>query len=172
MHGNPVTPLLAFTWLTLAAAADAQTPKQEDQDMSISNGDKVSIEYTLKLEDGTVATSNVDGEALVYTQGEGEILPALETALIGMEEGDTKTVKLEPGEAFGPVLDDAYQSVPKEQVPENARKPGSVLVLTRQDGQQQQIRVHEVGDDEVVIDLNHPLAGKDLVFDVKILSVQ
>lgn len=172
MQGNPVTALLFLTLLALATPVFAQYPIEEEENMSISTGDQVSIEYTLKLEDGTVATSNVDGEALVYTQGEGEILPALETALMGLEAGDSKTVKLEPEEAFGPVLEDAYQRVPKDQVPEGARKPGAILVLTRQDGQQQQIRVHEVNDDEVVIDLNHPLAGKDLVFDVKVLAVQ
>ena len=162
---------LAAFWLVVTPLARAQIG-DEEQETTISDGNQVGIEYTLKLEDGTVAYSNVGGEPLVYTQGQGQILPALEKALLGLQVGDTKTVELESSEAYGPVDPDAYQSVPKEQVPEDARKPGAILGISRQDGRQRQVRVQEVREDQVVIDFNHPLAGKDLTFDVKVLSIK
>ena len=140
--------------------------------MTIKNGSQISLEFSLKLDDGSEIASNVDGEALVITHGNNEILPALEQELVGMEEGDTKTVKLEPSQAFGDKQMDAFQTVPKDNVPEDARKVGAMLLINRPDGQQDQVRVHDVKDNEVVIDFNHPLAGENLTFEVKILSVQ
>lgn len=140
--------------------------------MSIENGKKVTMEFTLKLEDGSEFVSNVGGDALEFTHGEGEIFPALEAEIVGLDIGDTKTVKLEADEAFGQKKEDAFHNVPIDQIPENARTPGSMLVLNRPDGQQEQVRVHDISDEEVTIDFNHPLAGENLMFEVKILAVQ
>ncbi len=140
--------------------------------MTIKNGSQIGLEFTLKLDDGSEIASNVDGEALVITHGNSEILPALEQELVGMVEGDTKTVKLEPGQAFGDKQTNAFQSVPIDQVPEDARKVDAMLLINRPDGKQDQVRVHEVKDNEIIIDFNHPLAGENLTFEVKILSVQ
>jgi FKBP-type peptidyl-prolyl cis-trans isomerase 2 len=140
--------------------------------MTIENGSQVSIEFILKLDDGSEVASNVDGEALVITHGNSEIFPALEQELIGMKEGDTKIVKLESVQTFGDKNPDAFQTVPIANVPEDARKIGAMLLINRPDGQQDQVRIHEITDDEVTIDFNHPLAGENLTFEVKILSVQ
>lgn len=139
--------------------------------MTIKEGSEVGIEYTLTLDDGTVADSNVGQEPLVYTQGGGQILPALEQALEGLAPGDSKQVDLEAAEGYGEVNPQAYQNVPIDQIPEQSREVGAVLIASSPDGRQQQIRIHEVQDDAVVVDFNHPLAGKDLSFAIKVVSV-
>jgi len=138
----------------------------------IEDGKTVSLEYTLKLEDGTQADGNVGGEPLVYEQGAQQILPALEQAIAGMEESQTKEVTLEAEQAFGDVNPDLRQEVESEVVPEEARREGAQLVSEDPSGNRRLIRVHEVRDDKVVLDLNHPLAGQKLHFDVKVLKVE
>ena len=139
--------------------------------MTIKNGSQISLEFTLKLDDGSEIASNVDGEALVITHGNSEILPALEQELVGMDEGDTKIVKLEPSQAFGDKQMNAFESVPIDKIPEDARNVGAMLLINRPDGNQDQVRVHDIKDNEIIIDFNHPLAGENLTFEVKILSV-
>jgi len=138
----------------------------------IEEGSTVSIEYTLILDDGETADTNVDGEALVYSQGQQEILPALEEALIGLEVGDTKKVVLTAEEGYGLVDPDGFQDVEPDLVPEDARTVGTMLVASDPEGNQQPIRVHEVGEDKIVLDFNHPLAGQALTFDIKILAIE
>lgn len=134
----------------------------------IGEGTTVGFEYTLSLSDGTVVESNVGGDAFSYTQGGGQILPALEAALSGLAVEDTKQVTLEPVDAYGDVNPDAFQEVPIAQIPEDAREVGTILGAQGFDGP---IRVHEVREDVVVLDFNNPLAGKTLTFDVRIVSV-
>jgi len=158
--------LLAYAGATFSGETN------EGKSMTIQKGSEVGIEYTLTLNDGTVADSNVGGEPLVYTQGSGQLLPALEDALEGLTAGDTKQIELEAAEGYGEVNPQAYQNVPIDQIPEQSREVGAVLVASSPDGRQQQIRVHEVQDEAVVVDFNHPLAGKDLNFDIKVVSVE
>ena len=138
----------------------------------IEDGNSVSIEYTLKLDDGSTVDSNVDGDPLTYTQGSNQILPALEEALLGLEVGDSKQVDLTAEQGYGPIDPRGYQEVEADRVPEDARTVGTMLMASTPDGQQQPIRVHEVRDDMIVLDFNHPLAGEALHFDVKILDVE
>ena len=138
----------------------------------IEEGSTVSIEYTLTLDDGDTADTNVGGEALVYNQGQQEILPALEEALIGLEVGDTKKVVLTAEEGYGLVDPDGFQDVEPDLVPEDARTEGIMLVASDPEGNQQPIRVHEVGEDKIVLDFNHPLAGQALNFDIKIIGIE
>ncbi len=135
----------------------------------IGEGTTVGFEYTLSLSDGTVVESNVGGDAFSYTQGGGQILPALETALTGLAVEDTKQVTLEPGDAYGDVNPDAFQEIPIAQIPEDARVVGTILGAEGFDGP---IRVHEVREDIVVLDFNNPLAGKTLTFDIRIVSLE
>lgn len=138
----------------------------------ITEGSKVSLEYTLNIEGGETVDSNSGDEPLVYTQGNKEIIPALEEELAGMAAGDEKQVTLQPEEAYGTVDPDAFREVPLEQIPEDARSEGQLLVMQDQQGNQQQIRVSEIRDETALLDLNHPLAGKTLQFDVKVVDVQ
>jgi FKBP-type peptidyl-prolyl cis-trans isomerase 2 len=138
----------------------------------ITDGSRVSIEYTLTIDDGTVADSNVGEDPLVYEQGQREILPALERALLGLAVGDTAKVTLGPDDGYGLVDDALFETVPASVVPENGRHVGTYLVAQAKTGERRQVRVHEVNGDEIVIDLNHPLAGQTLHFAVRILSVE
>lgn len=138
----------------------------------VETGKQVSIEYTLTLEDGTKVDTNVGGEPLVFEQGAGQIVPGLEEELAGLEEGDSKKVTVGPEKAYGPVDPNAFQEVEAEKVPEDARKEGTVLLARDAQGNGRQVRVHEVKDESVVIDFNHPLAGQTLTFDVKVLDVR
>lgn len=145
---------------------------QEEEIIVIGEGNSVSVEYTLKLEDGTTVDSNVGGDPMVYKQGGSEILPALEAALFGLAVGDTKEVELTAEQGYGPVDPQGFQEVELDMVPEDARTVGTMLMASAPDGQQQPIRVHEVKDETIVLDFNHPLAGKALNFDVKVLAIE
>ncbi len=158
--------------LPLAGASADDEQSQEKEAPVVEDGRTVSIEYTLSLEDGTTADSNVGGEPLVYEQGKQQILPALEEALEGMHVDDTKQVTLTPEEGYGKVNPEAFQEVEAENIPEDAREPGTMLVARDSSGNERPVRVHSVEDETVVLDLNHPLAGKILNFDVKVLAIE
>ena len=138
----------------------------------IEAGSTDSIEYTLTLDDGTVADSNVGGDPLTYSHGKGEILPALEQKLEGMATDETQSVHLSPEEGYGQVNPELFREVPEASVPEEARVVGQVLYGEGPDGKRFQVRVHELREESVVLDLNHPLAGQGLNFDVRIVSVE
>jgi len=138
----------------------------------IEDGKTVSLEYTLTLEDGSVADTNVGGDPLKYEHGKGQILPALEKELAGMEVNDTKQVTLPPEKGYGEHDPDAMQTVKPEQIPEDARKVGSLLVARDNQGNEMQVKVTEVRDEDIVLDLNHPLAGETLKFDVKVVGIE
>lgn len=138
----------------------------------IENGTVVSFEYTLSDENGAVLESNKGKEPMTYTQGQGQIIPGLEKELAGMQQGGEKTVQVKPEDAYGPVNPKAFQEVPKEHFPAEALKVGAMLMAKSPQGQNFPVRVQEVKDQTVVVDLNHPLAGKTLTFDVKITEVK
>jgi FKBP-type peptidyl-prolyl cis-trans isomerase 2 len=138
----------------------------------IDNGKMVFIEYTLKLDDGTTADSNVGGEPLVFEQGAHQILPALEAALLGLRIDDTKQVSLSPEEGYGPIDSEAFREVELEAVPEDGRTVGMLLMTQDQMGNERPVRVHELREKTIVLDLNHPLAGENLNFDVRVLGIE
>jgi FKBP-type peptidyl-prolyl cis-trans isomerase SlyD len=156
-----------------ALATSAQGELQEGgSPMTVSDGKTISMEYTLTLENKEVLDSNVGGEPLSFTQGSHEIIPGLETALVGMKAGESKQVTVAPEQAYGEVNPQAIQEVPIDQIPPDARKVG--VQLQGKDGQGRMVtpKVTEVKEQVVVLDFNHPLAGKTLYFDVKILDVK
>ncbi len=140
--------------------------------MVVEAGKQVSIEYTLSIEPEGVVDSNVDADPLTYVQGAQQIVPALEKALEGLNVGDTTEVSISPQDGYGERSEEALQEVSMSQVPEEARKVGVVLQGRDQSGGVVNARVAEIKDTTVVLDLNHPLAGKTLQFNVKILDIQ
>ena len=140
--------------------------------MIIAEGTKVSIEYTLKLEDEGVVDSNVGEEPLSYVHGKNHIVPGLEKELEGLKVGDTKEVEVSAQDGYGPLNDKAFVEVPKEEIPEEARKVGATLQAENPTGEMVYPVVKEIKDETLILDFNHPLAGKTLLFDVKILDVQ
>jgi FKBP-type peptidyl-prolyl cis-trans isomerase SlyD len=156
-----------------ALATSAQAELQEGgSPMTVSDGKTISMEYTLTLENKEVLDTNVGGEPLSFTQGSHEIIPGLETALSGMKAGESKQVTVAPEQGYGEVNPQAIQEVPIDQIPPDARKVG--VQLQGKDGQGRMVtpKVTEVKEQVVVLDFNHPLAGKTLYFDVKILDIQ
>jgi len=141
---------------------------QAENGLPIADGLKVTIEYTLTLPDKTVADSNVGQEPFAYLQGSHEIVPGLEKALVGMKAGQQKRVDVTALEGYGAYNPKARETVDKSKVPPDV-KAGNVL---RSADGRVMVKVLEVTDKTVVVDHNHPLAGKNLVFDVKILKVE
>ena len=140
--------------------------------MAIADGSTVSMEYTLTLDNKEVLDTNVGGEPLTFTQGSHQIIPGLENALVGMKTGDSKQVTVKPSEAYGEVDERAVQEVPIEHIPPDARKVGTHLQGKDPEGRMVRPMVKEVKEQMVVLDFNHPLAGKTLNFDIKILDVK
>jgi len=138
----------------------------------VANGKKISIEYTLQLDDGTQADSNVGQAPLVYEQGASQILPALEQALAGLAVNDTKQVTIPPRDGYGDIDPKRTKQVAIDEIPEAARKVDAVLIGVDADGRQLPVRVQKVEAEKVTLDLNHPLAGRTLNFDVKILKIE
>lgn len=161
----------ARSWLTGAALVLAGsllwTPVRAESGLPVAEGRKVTIEYTLTLPDKTVADSNVGQAPFSYTQGAHEIVPGLENAMVGMKVGQQKRIEVPATEGYGAYNPKARQSVEKSKVPPDV-KAGSLLRSS--DGRM--VKVLEVTDKTVVLDLNHPLAGKNLVFEVKVLNVE
>jgi FKBP-type peptidyl-prolyl cis-trans isomerase SlyD len=152
-------------------AGDAEGAAKAPASDVVQDGSVVSIEYTLTVEGGETE-SNVGKEPLTYRQGTGQMLPALEAELAGMKAGATKEVDLTAEQGYGSVRPDLFQTVEISQIPEEARKVGTVLMAQDTSGQQRPVRVQEVKDDSIVLDLNHPLAGKALHFEIKVLSIE
>ena len=151
--------------LCLSPAVYAQTPA------AVHAGSTVTIEYTLTTADGTQVDGTPPGQPLVYTQGNGELLPAVEQALAGAHAGERRRFTLAPEQAYGPVVPDYVQEIDLQRLPPDARQPGASLVISNASGEQHSIRVKAIHDGKAVIDFNHPLAGQTLHFDIHVLSV-
>jgi|SRR5713226_3488406 len=161
--------LTAVGMLFSAPYTSAQNTKEEKV---VKSGAVVSLQYTLTGDDGMVIDSNKGKEPLKYTQGQKQIIPGLEKEIAGMKVGGEKHVKIKPEDAYGPVNSKAFQEVPKEKIPTEALKIGTTLMARSPEGQSLPVRVKEIKEKTVVLDLNHPLAGKTLTFDVKVLDIQ
>lgn len=165
------TSRITLSSLAVALVVTAACRAEKEEQLVIENGNQVSIEYTLKLDDGSVVDSNVGEDPLTYTQGKQEILPALEEALLGHAVGDAKQVSVTAEQGYGPSIPEAFQEAPLDSLPEDARVAGAMLMAQLPDGQQRPVRVHEVKETTVILDFNHPLAGQALNFDVKVTAI-
>lgn len=137
----------------------------------VTNGSSVSVNYTGRLEDGTIFDSSLQEgrEPLTAILGQGQLIPGFENGLIGMAVGDKKTIEIEPKDAYGEVNPQLKQEVSSDKVPDNV-KVGDMLQGQNQYGPVNVV-VSEIKDGTVVLDMNHPLAGKKLIFDLELVSV-
>lgn len=136
------------------------------------SGDIVRINYTGRLTDGTQFDSSVGREPLQFTLGSGEVIPGLDAHLEGMEPGAKSTVTIPPEAAYGPRREDAIQTIDRAGVPPDLDlQVGKQLQARTSTGALLPITVIEFDDKVVKFDANHPLAGKDLVFDVELLEI-
>ncbi|MBN2452868.1 MAG: peptidylprolyl isomerase [Candidatus Omnitrophica bacterium] len=140
-------------------------------DAGIEDGSKVAFDYTL-IVDGKIADSSEGRGPLEYTQGDGKLIPGLTRQLVGMKAGDEKTVEVKPEEGYGLPDPSAVREIPFSAVPSDIKpEVGMILQMQDQAGRLLPAKVTEMKKDSIMIDLNHPMAGKTLVFKVKIVSV-
>lgn len=136
------------------------------------NGDTVKVHYTGSLSDGTVFDSSQDREPLEFQIGSQQIIPGFEKEVTGMEVGESKTFTVTPEEGYGDRNEQMLIDVEREQLPsEIDPEEGMMLQVRGQDGSVSNVVVSEVTDDKVTLDANHPLAGKDLTFEVKLEEI-
>jgi FKBP-type peptidyl-prolyl cis-trans isomerase 2 len=137
----------------------------------IENGKVVSVHYVGKFTDGEVFDSSEGREPLQFEVGSGQLIPGFESAIIGKVVGDKVTANITPEEGYGLVREDLIVSVPLDKMPGDV-EVGQALEAQGDNGQSAQVFVKEINEDTVVIDGNHPLAGKDLVFEIEVVEIQ
>lgn len=139
---------------------------------TVSEGKTVKVHYTLTV-DGQVVDSSKGSEPLQFKAGEHKVIPGFEKAVMGMQVGEKKSFQVSPEEAYGPENPNAFQNVPKKQLPSNITpEKGMTLSTQSKDGKRINVRIHEVKKDVVVMNFNHPLAGKTLDFDIEVMEIQ
>ncbi|MBW6519822.1 MAG: peptidylprolyl isomerase [Desulfoarculaceae bacterium] len=142
----------------------------------VQQNDKVTITYTGKLENGTIFQTSTATEPLIFTVGSHDVPPTLEQALIGMSAGEQKLVRLEPDEGYGPRRKDLLQTINKDIISDKiSPQIGMILSLkVEKDGQEHQVpaTVVETGNNTLVVDYNHPLAGHTLIYDITVVSIE
>lgn len=137
-----------------------------------SSGDKVQVHYTGKLDSGEVFDSSSGRDPLSFELGSGQVIPGFERAVEGMEVGETREVRIEPDDAYGQRRDDLRMQVPRTQFPDDVDPSvGDAMRLQDPNGGQHMARVVDTSENEVTLDLNHPLAGQALNFELTLVDV-
>lgn len=136
-------------------------------------GDTVLVHYKGTLDDGTIFDSSEGGDPISFTIGGGEVISGFETAIEGMSIGDEKTQKIESEHAYGPRRDELIFRVGREQLPDGSEvEVGDVLRIGFPDGSSAAVKVAEMDEASLTLDANHPLAGKDLTFELRLVSIE
>ena len=137
-----------------------------------TSGDTVRVHYTGTLENGQTFDTSEGREPLEFTVGGGQVIPGFDQAVAGMEPGDTKTVEIPADEAYGPQRDEMMLQVSPDQFPDDMDpQVGQQLQLSQPNGQNVVVRVVDIESDSVTLDANHPLAGKDLTFEITLAEI-
>ncbi|MFC2138704.1 peptidylprolyl isomerase [Bacteroidota bacterium] len=132
----------------------------------------VKVHYTGKLVDGTVFDSSKDRDPLEFKVGVGQMIKGFENGVIGMSVKETKTITIEPEDAYGPIREELIQEIERTQLPKEINpEVGMDLVSRHPNGYEQLIKVVEVKKNTVVLDANHALAGKTLSFDLELVEI-
>ncbi len=135
-------------------------------------GNNVKVHYKGTFDDGTVFDSSLNCDPLEFTIGGGQVIPGFENAVIGMSIGETKTSRITPDKAYGPHLEEMVVAFDRGQLPADLQPGvGQVLQFRRSDGYIIEVKVTDLSDTSVTFDGNHPLAGKDLIFEIQLLEI-
>lgn len=135
-------------------------------------GNTVRVHYSGFLNDGTIFDSSLEREPLEFTVGEQMVIAGFDAAVVGMEVGGTKTVAIPPAEAYGERDEQMVAVIERSRVPDDLdAKPGAILQITSPEGGDAQVVVTEVTDETITLDGNHPLAGKELIFELKLVEI-
>ncbi|RMG80603.1 MAG: peptidylprolyl isomerase [Bacteroidetes bacterium] len=139
----------------------------------VQQNDTVKVHYTGKLSNGEVFDTSENREPLEFKVGSGMLIPGFENGVLGMKENETKTITIPASEAYGEVHPELVHEIDKKHLPpEIEPKVGMDLVSTAPDGTEMILRIKEVKDSTIVVDANHPLAGKDLTFDITVVEIK
>jgi peptidylprolyl isomerase len=146
----------------------------EKEDLKMANdGDTVRVHYTGKLEDGTVFDSSLERDPLEFTLGKDMIIPGFQAAVRGMNVGQSKTVTLPPEEAYGPHFDEMVLVLERELLPPEIEPAvGQQLQMQQESGREFIARITDVSEATITVDANHPLAGKDLTFEIELVEIK
>ena len=134
-------------------------------------GDTVKVHYTGKLEDGNVFDTSADRDPLEFTIGSGQVIPGFDQLVTGLSPGESKTQKIAAEHAYGPHLKEMEVEVPREEIPANLDPKVGDQYQLQGNGQTFRVRVISVSEKSVTMDGNHPLAGKDLTFEVSLVEI-
>lgn len=135
-------------------------------------GDEVKVNYTGRLNDGTVFDTSDGRDPMAFTLGSGQVIPGFDEAVDGMGIGDSKTITISSADAYGPYREDMVLNVPKEQLPEDLDpQVGQQLQMGQDEENTLIVSIIEVADESITLDANHPLAGKDLTFDIELVGI-
>ena len=138
----------------------------------VKEGDLVRVHYTGKLTNGEQFDSSTGREPLEFTVGAGQMIKGFDDAMPGMSVGEKKTINILPGDAYGEKDEQAMIEFPKANIPADMKlDPGMQLQLRNENGQPFPVTIAEIKDDVVVLDANHMLAGKELVFDIELMEI-
>lgn len=139
----------------------------------VKKGNKVKVEYVGSLEDGTVFdSSEMHNQPLEFIVGAGQLLKGFDDAVVGMKIGEEKEIRLPPDEAYGPHYSEFVKDMPRDCFPENKEiQPGMKYMVALQNGRHIPVCISKVSEDTVTVDLNPPLAGKTLIFKIKLLQI-
>ena len=139
---------------------------------TVKANDKVRVHYTGQLTTGEIFDTTVGFEPAEFELGQGMLLPKFEEALVGMAKGEKKSFEIGFEDAYGPVNKDIFYQVPKDVLPEDVElEVGGQLTARSEEGEERPVMIAEIGDDHIVVDANHPLAGRNLKFDVEIVEI-
>ncbi len=138
----------------------------------VKNGDKVQVHYTGKFNDGTVFDSSEGRTPLVFEAGSGQVIPGFDKAIIGMKKEESKQILIPSADAYGPERKEMVVTFERKQLPAKPEpEVGMMLLLRDPQGHQLPARIVKVEKEMVTLDLNHPLAGKDLTFELKVVGI-
>ena len=136
------------------------------------HGDTVKIKYSVTLDDGTVFFSNIDGEPLEITIGKDAVIPGLEEALLGMSPGESKKISISSDKGFGAYDQGLVKIIDRNEIPAGTElEVGKELQISQADKIISQYTITNISESSVTLDGNHPLAGKDLAFDVHLIEI-
>lgn len=140
--------------------------------MAAQSGDSVTVHYKGLLQDGTVFDSSEDRDPLNFKIGEGKLIPGFEKAVVGLAPGEKVKTEISAEEGYGPHREEMVLAVEREQLPDDLDPTvGQQLQMQQQDGKSMIVTVAEVSNESVTLDANHPLAGKDLVFEIELVAI-
>lgn len=135
-------------------------------------GDTVQVHYTGKLQDGTVFDTSEERDPLQFKLGEGKIIPGFENAIVGMKKGESKSFNIRPENGYGEYNDELIFEVERNRLPDDVSpEVGMYLESVQDDGRRVPVKITDIEEEKIKLDANHPLAGHELIFEVKLVDV-